>query len=86
MCPSDRAVQRVQEDHIDGDGHNDARWRRRLPVTDTGAATCHPGPVPCHILDVTRGRGREHRPFFEPMTGSLGNHLIHRQPTTGFGQ
>jgi hypothetical protein len=38
---------------------------------------------PGHILDVTR---REHRPFFEPMTGSLGNRLIHRQPTTGFGQ
>jgi hypothetical protein len=35
--------------------------------------------------DVTFSR-REHRPFFEPMTGSLGNHLIHRQPTTGFGQ
>jgi hypothetical protein len=40
-------------------------------------------PAEFHILDVTR---REHRPFFEPMTGSLGNHLIHRQPTTGFGE
>jgi hypothetical protein len=28
-----------------------------------------------HNLDVTL---REHRPFFEPMTGSLGNHLIRR--------
>jgi hypothetical protein len=36
---------------------------------------------PSHILDVTR---QEHPPFFEPMTGSLGNHLIHRQPATGF--
>jgi hypothetical protein len=63
--------------------NNPAYNQDAAAAVEAGIARKHRASLPpsSHILDVTR---QEHRPFFEPMTGSLGNHLIHRQPTTGF--
>jgi hypothetical protein len=44
------------------------------------ATTAH--RVTSHLGFNTTGTS----PVFEPMTGSLGNHLIHQQPTAGVGQ